>query len=147
MAARMERGARGGGVMSGHSVATLEAARQRIEFVAGKLNPLSSWHGTLAAIVERGHVRGSLKNWVHEGMELDTLQVRVKLEGGEPVGLSDAWSPAARIVEDVTATFFTPGGSRRDFAGMVTYAATGDYWAGFDSWGSDVVLVVYRRLS
>lgn len=133
--------------MSGHSLATLEAARQRIAYVTGKLNPLSSWRGTLEAILERGHVRGSLKNWVHEGMELDTLQVRLRLEDGDVVGLSDAWSPAARIVEDVTATFFTPGGSRRDFAGMVTYAATDDYWVGFDSWGKDVVLVVYRRLS
>lgn len=133
--------------MGAHNAATLAAAAERIEFVAGKMNPLSSWHGTLAAIVERGHVSGSLKNWVHEGMELDTLQVRIKLEDGKPAGLSDAWSPAARIVEDVTATFFTPGGSRRDFAGMVTYAATDDYWVGFDSWGKDVVLVVYRRLS
>ena len=133
--------------MSGHSVAALEVARQWIAYVAGKLNPLNSWHGTFEAIMERGHVRGSLKNWVHEGMELDTLQVRLSLGDGGVVGLSDAWSPAARIVEDVTATFFTAGGSRRDFAGIVTYAATDDYWVGFDSWGKDIVLVVYRRLS
>lgn len=126
-------------------MATRTAAQQRIEYVGALMNPLSSWHGTIAAIAERGHVSGSLKRWIREGMEFDTLQVRVKLEAGEPVGIADVWSPAKRAVEETAATYFIANGSRRDHAGMTTFAATDDYWAGFDSWGTDVVLVIYRR--
>lgn len=135
--------------MGAHNAATLAYAADRVKFVADRLNDQSSWHGTFAAIVAAEPKQVSLKRWIAEGAEVNTLQVHVHLEGAEPVKLSSAWSPGSRVVDSVRASFFEfDTGSRRDFAGLTCYAATDDYWIGFGAWGSDTLeLVCYRRES
>lgn len=135
--------------MGAHNAATLAAARERIAYVAERLNAQSLWRETFDSIVASEPHQMTLRKWASEGQELNALQVHVKLESGAPIGLANAWSPGARIVDAVRSTFIEFGtGSRRDFAGLVCYAATDDYWVGFSSWGSDTMeLVVYRRES
>lgn len=134
--------------MGAHNAVTLHAADRRLRHVAAKINQQSSWADLLDTIIERGHVSGSLKNWVREGMELRTLQLDVKLDGGEPDGIANVWVPDARIVEDVAATYFVQNGSRRDFAGVTTFAATAEYYVGFTGGRPGrISLIIYRVLS
>lgn len=132
--------------MGAHNPATLAAARQRIEYMRNQMNPLASWHGTLTAVLDRGPVSGSIRKWIREGVTVDTLQVDVKLDSGEPAGFYAPWAPQNRTCDRVGSAFMHLNGSRRDFAGMVTYAATEDYWIGFaDSFQPDsITLICYR---
>lgn len=135
--------------MGAHNPATLAAARERIGFLRDKLNPLSSWHATLGEILDRGHVSGSIRAWIAEGRELETLQVDIELADGAPARIYAPWVPGARICDHAGASFMHLNGSRRDFRGMVTFAATPEYWVGFsDSVQRDsITLIVYRVLS
>lgn len=123
-------------------------AAERVAYVAERLNPASTWADTFAAIVAADPERVALHKWIAEGVELDTLQVHVHLVDGVPDRLSSAWSPGPRVVSDVRSSFFQfDTGSRRDFAGLTCYAATADYWVGFNSWNNDTLeLVVYRAV-
>ncbi len=134
-------------IMGAHNAATLAYAAKRVQFVAERLNTQSSWSDTFAAIVAAEPRQIALKRWIAEGAELNTLQVHVHLENAEPVKLSSAWSPGSRIVETVRASSFTfDTGSSREYAGLTCYAATDDYWIGFNKWNdSTVELVCYRR--
>lgn len=134
--------------MGAHNSVTREYADRLLRHVAAKINQRSSWAGLLDAIIERGHVSGSLKNWIREGMELETLQLDVKLDGAEPDGIANVWVPGARIVDHAGPTFLHLNGSRRDYAGVTTYAATSDYYVGFTGSSKDrVSLIIYRVLS
>lgn len=136
-----------------HNAATLEYARRRLEFVTSKLNPESSWHATLTEATRLAREsdsvrRGSLKSWIDEGRELETLQLDVKLSDAEPAGIANVWVPSARLVDGVAATYFTLNGSRRDFAGVTTLLASDSIYVGFDGKGDDRVgLIIYRVLS
>lgn len=135
--------------MGAHSVATLAAAEQRLEYVIGRLNAASEWHAILSAALAESGRGGSLKRWIEEGMELRTLQLDVVLDGGEPAGIANVWVPDARIVDGVAATYFTQNGSRRDFKGVITLLERENLYVGFgDSMRRDAVaLIVYRVLS
>ena len=135
-----------------HSVATLASARERLAYVVGRCKPGTQWYEWLTesqAIANDNDAlrRGTLKSFISEGMELDTLQVTIGLDDGKPSRLRSAWQPGARIVDGVAATYFTANGSRRDFKGIETLVCTNDLYVGFDKWGDDVVLVAYRVLS
>ena len=134
--------------MGAHNAVTLHAADRRLRHVAAKINRQSSWAGLLDTIIERGHVSGSLKNWIHEGAELETLQLDVKLDAGEPVAIANVWVPGARIVDHAGPTFLHLNGSRRDYAGVTTYAAAPEYYVGFTAGPrGSVSLIIYRVLS
>lgn len=132
---------------------TLEhvTATEQLRFALSKLNPASSWHGTLARIIERGRTQGSLKKWIAGVDSFETLQLSVSFDPatGEPASIGSVWAPGVRVIRSVKSTYFTSGESysRRDFAGMVTFAATADYWLGFDTdqGANRVGLVIYRR--
>lgn len=135
--------------MGAHNQATLAAARERIEYIRDNLNPAASWHATLGEILDRGPASGTLKGWIRPGTKIDTLHVGLKLMDSTPMDFLSVWSPGAREVHEVRATFFRLGESmsRRDFAGMTTYAATDEYWVGFESIGRDNIGLVAYRIS
>jgi hypothetical protein len=135
-------------LMGAHSAASNEYAARRLAYVVGKLNPLSEWHSVLSDVLEAGATGGTLKGWINEGAELATLQLDVQLDDADAVGIGNVWVPSARIVDGVAGSFFTLNGSRRDFAGVVTFAAHPNVYVGFTSAGNDRVgLIVYRVLS
>lgn len=126
-------------------------ATEQLEFALSKLNPASSWHGTLARIIERGRTPGTLKKWIAGVDSFETLQLSISFDPatGEPASIGSVWAPGARAIRSVKSTYFTSGesGSRRNFAHMVTFAAIADYWVGFDTdqGTGRVGLVIYRR--
>lgn len=136
-------------MMGAHNAATLKAAEDRLAYVLARLNARTEWHAILSAALAEPERGGSLKRWIAEGMEIRTLQLDVKLEGGAPVGIANVWVPDARIVDGVAATYFTQNGSRRDFKGVTTFLQRENLYVGFDSdsRGDRVGLIVYRVLS
>lgn len=133
-----------------HNYATLEANRRRLDVVASKLSEKSSWHATAqrAASIARETDevrRGSIKSWITEGAELDTLQVTIKLNGAEDPTVSSSWAPGSRIVDNVAGTYYTLNGSRREFAGVITITATPGLYVGITKDGGDyMTLIIYR---
>ena len=128
-----------------------EFGRTLLSFVAGGINPRTVWHDTLfEAIQAEDATRPALKNWVEEGMEIDTLQVTVQLpnDDHESASISTAWAPGVRILDHVGATFITLNGSRRDFNEVRSVTATRDIFVGIGKVHRDRVdLIVYRVLS
>lgn len=135
--------------MGAHNATTVAHAASRLAYVAGRIDPGSVWKGRLSGASAIGHVSGSLKRWIEEGREIDTLQVSIRLDGADAAGIAGAWQPGARLVDHAGATYATFNGSRRDYLGVITYAATPDYYIGFtDSVRPGCIdMVVYWVLS
>lgn len=124
-------------------------AEQALAYIVEKINKSSDWHAILSAALSSQERGGSLKKWIEEGQELETLQLSVVLEDGMPVGFRDVWKPGARLVDHVAATFFTQNGSRRDFAGIYTLVASDNLYIGYDGvfLPDALKFVIYRVLS
>lgn len=130
-------------------VATVERMGSALRVAADKMNPLSSWADTLQQIVTGPPQRGALKTWAHEGMEVETLQVTMKFDqDGQPT-VSSAWSPGARLIEDMnTVRILWTTGSSAEFAGTHSYKSAPGLWCGGYEWGKNtLVLVIHRQLS
>lgn len=134
------------------NVTTSEALDRALRHAATKMNPLSSWADTLFTIsnpdseIDGGAKKVALKTWLHEGAELDTLQVTLDMTDPDDPKVKSAWSPGLRLMEDVGPTYATwTTGSSIEFKGTHALRASETIWVGGYEWGKNtLVLCIYR---
>lgn len=143
--------------MGAHNAATIDVARDRAKGVIALLREFPGtdhvaeyWRDEIETILEQGRTDGTLKAWMqrHDGEPIDTLQTTIKIvdDGRAVIEPERPWAPGSRRVDASRAATVLLDGTRRDYAGVVTFLVTERGYIGFAKWGDAAVqMLVYVR--